>query len=532
MKLSYLLGLLGGLALFLYGMDLTSQGLEMATGNKLQGLIEKFTSSRFKGLLIGTLVTAVIQSSSATTVMLVGFVNAGIMTIEQTIGIIMGANIGTTITGQIVALDIVAAAPLFCFVGFILAKFVKKNKGLKYSGQIFLGIGLLFMGMKIMSSSMSPLAEDPKFIDLMATFKNPILGIFAGTIFTSVLQSSAASLGILQATANMGLISLRASMFIICGFNIGTCITSVLSSIGASKNAQRTAACHVLFNIMGTVLFVVLAFFVPVEKYIAFMSRSVPAAQIANMHTFFNIFATVMLFPFGNKIAQISKLVISGEDAEKDEKSLIYINPNIKEPTTLFAGIRAESERMLTLVRNNFLMSVSLFHNFDQEKFDLCFHNEVIINYLNSQISKHIIENVNLPMDTSLSSLFTAYLRIVRDLERIGDHTKSIAENSQYSYNSDLPYTDEAIREFDSLESIIEDMFKSIETDIAKPHRVNDLRLAYARVENNAEIYRKLHVDRMKKGICNPESGIMFEKCLVAFERIAAYTYNVGKLSI
>ena len=296
MKINYLVGLLGGLTLFLYGMDLTSQGLEMAAGNKLQGWIEKFTSNRFKGLIIGTIVTAVIQSSSATTVMLVGFVNAGIMTIEQTIGIIMGANIGTTITGQIVALDIVAAAPLLCFVGFLLLKFTNKNSVLRHTGQAILGLGMLFLGMKTMSSSMAPLADSPEFVHLIAKFQNPLLGILVGTAITCILQSSSASLGILQATANMGLIALRPSMFIICGFNIGTCVTSVLSAIGSNKNAQRTAASHVLFNVIGTALFLILAFIVPVENFITGISRNVPAAQIANMHTFFNIFATAALF--------------------------------------------------------------------------------------------------------------------------------------------------------------------------------------------------------------------------------------------
>ncbi len=532
MKINYLIGLLGGLTLFLYGMDLTSQGLEMAAGNKLQGWIEKFTSNRFKGLIIGTVVTAVIQSSSATTVMLVGFVNAGIMTIEQTIGIIMGANIGTTITGQIVALDIVAAAPILCFVGFLLLKFANKNSGLRHTGQAILGLGVLFLGMKTMSSSMAPLADNPEFVHLIAKFQNPLLGILVGTAITCILQSSSASLGILQATANMGLIALRPSMFIICGFNIGTCITSVLSAIGSSKNAQRTAASHVLFNVIGTALFLILSFIVPVENFIAEISRNVPAAQIANMHTFFNIFATAALFPFGNQIARMSKFIIQGDDSDRDEKSLLYLNPNIQDPNALFAGVRAETERMISLAHSNFLLSTSLFRQFDQETFDRCFHNESIINYLNSQISKHIIENISLPMDDSLASLYTAYLRIVRDLERIGDHTKNIAEHSQYSNLSRLTYTEDALEEFDALESIIDDMFESIEIDPVKSHRVNDLRLAYTGVESNVENYKRIHIDRMKSGACDPESGIIFEKCLVAFERIAAYTYNVGKLSL
>lgn len=531
MKLTYLLGLLGGLTLFLYGMDLASKGLEMAAGSRLQNLIEKFTSNRFKGLIIGIIVTAIMQSSSASTVMMVGFVNAGIMSIEQTIGIIMGANIGTTITGQIVALDVVGAAPLMCFIGFALNKLVSKRI-VKYTGQTILGLGFIFMGMKAMSSAMAPLGETPEFLNLMIKFQNPLFGILVGTLVTSVIQSSAASVGMLQAASNMGVMTLRSSMYIICGFNIGTCITSVLSSIGANKNAKRTAACHVLFNILGTIIFVILAFFIPIDQFILKVSRSVPAAQIANMHTFFNILSTIILFPFGNQIAKLSKMIIPGQDVERDEKSLQYLNPKVKDPTTLFAGARAETGRMFDLAKNNFYMSIEIFEKFDQEKYNLSLHNEEIINYLNSQISKHLIENINLPMDEELASHFTAYLRIVRDLERIGDHIKSIVENAYVSYEQGLPYTDESLREFKSLEQMIEIMFTSIKTETHKPKRINDLRLYYARVENNIEVYRKLHIERMKKGICDPESGIAFEKCLVAFERIAAYLYNVGKLAM
>ena len=240
MSIHYLFELLGGLALFLYGMNLMSDGLELVAGDKLRVVIEKMTSSFFKAILVGTFVTAVIQSSSATTVMVVGFVNAGLMTIYQAVGIIMGANIGTTITGQLVALNISAVAPIIAFTGFVMSTFSKKKKK-RYIGRAILGLGFLFMGMEFMSTAMEPLRDSPEFVELMLKFKNPILGVSVGTLITAVLQSSSASLGILQAIANQGIIPITSSMYIILGFNIGTCITSVLSSIGASKNAQRTA---------------------------------------------------------------------------------------------------------------------------------------------------------------------------------------------------------------------------------------------------------------------------------------------------
>ena len=252
MELSYLIGLLGGLVLFLYGMNLMSQGLELAAGNKMQKIIERFTSNRLSGVLIGTIVTAVIQSSSATTVMVVGFVNANLMTLGQAVGVIMGANIGTTVTGQLVALDIVKIAPLFAFAGFIMANFVKGKQRVKFIGTALLGLGILFMGMNIMSDSMKPLRESQVFIDLITKLHNPILGILAGVTITGIIQSSSASIGILQIIANQGLITVAGSMYIVCGFNIGTCVTSLLSSIGTSKNAKRTATVHILFNVLDT----------------------------------------------------------------------------------------------------------------------------------------------------------------------------------------------------------------------------------------------------------------------------------------
>lgn len=312
MSINYFIELLGGLALFLYGMEMMSSGLELVAGDKLRVVIEKMTSNFFKSILVGALVTAVIQSSSATTVMVVGFVNAGLMTIYQSVGIIMGANIGTTITGQLVALNISTLAPIIAFVGFLLNTFSKSKKK-KYIGQSIIGLGFLFMGMQFMSDSMAPLRDYPGFASLMTKFDNPILGVLAGTGVTALLQSSSASLGILQAVANQGVISLHSAMYIILGFNIGTCVTSVLSSVGSSKNARRTALVHVLFNIIGTIIFVLASFVIPIDKIVISFSRNLPAAEIANLHTLFNIVTTILLIPFSKKLADLSFKLIPGK---------------------------------------------------------------------------------------------------------------------------------------------------------------------------------------------------------------------------
>lgn len=533
MSITHFFGLLGGLACFLYGMDLMSNGLELVAGDKLHKIIEKMTKSTIRGLIVGIVVTAAIQSSSGTTVMVVGFVNAGLMTLTQAVGIIMGANIGTTITGQLVALNITAVAPIFAFIGFILKKFVSKNS-IKYLGQVILGLGFLFMGMEFMSSSMAPLREYEGFRQMMTTISNPFVGILVGTLVTGLIQSSAASLGILQAIANEGLIGLTGSMYIICGFNIGTCITSVLSSIGTSKNAQRTAAVHVLFNFIGTIIFVIASFIVPIDTFIASISRSLPAAQIANMHTFFNIMATIILLPFGKYLAKLATIVISGKDREQEEMALQYINPKktVKDPALELTDVRAEVNRMLMIAKENFKMSMEIFYNFEQKKFDTVFHNEGILNFLNSKITKHIIDCLSMQMDENMTGNFTGYMRIVRDIERIGDHAKSIAESAKISNERHLFYSEESTKELTSIQNSINTMFNTVTEDISYAERVNRLRFFSNRVEGFSNTYRNEHMERMKKGACDPESGLIFEKYLSALERIAAYIYNAGKLAM
>ena len=302
MKLTDFFGLLGGLALFLYGMQMMSSGLEAAAGNKMKRILERLTANRFLGVLVGAGVTAVIQSSSATTVMVVGFVNSGMMTLRQAVWIIMGANIGTTITGQLIALDIGAIAPLIAFLGVALILFIKSPKVHNY-GLIVAGLGVLFLGMEMMSSSMMPLRDSEAFVSLMTKFSNPVLGILAGAVFTAIIQSSSASVGILQALASNGLIGLPSAVFVLFGQNIGTCITAVLASIGTSRNAKRTTIIHLTFNIIGTIIFTTVCILTPLTSLVESWTPTNVAGQIANMHTLFNIVTTILLIPFGNYLA-------------------------------------------------------------------------------------------------------------------------------------------------------------------------------------------------------------------------------------
>lgn len=532
MSINYFIELLGGLALFLYGMEMMSSGLELVAGDKLRVVIEKMTSNFFKSILVGALVTAVIQSSSATTVMVVGFVNAGLMTIYQSVGIIMGANIGTTITGQLVALNISTLAPIIAFVGFLLNTFSKSKKK-KYIGQSIIGLGFLFMGMQFMSDSMAPLRDYPGFASLMTKFDNPILGVLAGTGITALLQSSSASLGILQAISNQGVISLHSAMYIILGFNIGTCVTSVLSSVGSSKNARRTALVHVLFNIIGTIIFVCASFVIPIDKIVIRFSRNLPAAEIANLHTLFNIVTTILLIPFSKKLADLSFKIIPGIDKEQEEMSLKYINLNVvKDAPATFTDVKAEVRRLLDVVTMNYEHSVELLKEFDEEKYEEVFRREKVINYLNKQISAFIIDSLGLSMNEQTSANFANYLRISRDMERIGDHSKNIAEVAKLKNDEGLLFTDVTFDELREINAIIDKMFHSYDGDMEKDERVLFMRQSNELVQKEASAFRNNHMIRMREKICNPESGLLYEKTLAAMERISSYISNAGKLSM
>lgn len=533
MELSYLIGLLGGLVLFLYGMNLMSQGLELAAGNKMQKIIERFTSNRLSGVLIGTIVTAVIQSSSATTVMVVGFVNANLMTLGQAVGVIMGANIGTTVTGQLVALDIVKIAPLFAFAGFIMANFVKGKQRVKFIGTALLGLGILFMGMNIMSDSMKPLRESQVFIDLITKLHNPILGILAGVTITGIIQSSSASIGILQIIANQGLITVAGSMYIVCGFNIGTCVTSLLSSIGTSKNAKRTATVHILFNVIGTLIFLILTLILPITQNVDKIMGASAAAKIANMHTFFNVGSTILLFPFANSLVKLSSKIITGEDKFRESKALKYINlAHKKSPIALFTDVRAETLRMLGLTEKNLDLVMNDFYKIDDETREELYDNEEVINYLNDAISSTIIENLPLAKDPDLSEKYTDYLRISRDLERMGDHIKNFYEEYYLIVKEDGRFSIECTQEMDKIHTALHQIYETIQGNETQADKIYFIQKAYKDNIRLNESIRSAHLERMKSGACMLNASVSYEKMLIALERINSYLTKAGKLLV
>jgi len=537
MKISDLLTLLGGLALFLYGMQMMSGGLEAAAGNKMKTILERLTSNRFKGVLVGAVITAVIQSSSATTVMVVGFVNSGLMTLNQAIWVIMGANIGTTITGQLIALDISAIAPLFAIVGVVMIVFLKKEKA-HHIGSIIAGIGVLFIGMKMMSNAMAPLQQAEGFISFMTNFSNPILGILAGAGFTAIIQSSSASIGILQALAGSGVIGLESAVFVLFGQNIGTCITAVLASIGTKTNAKRTTIIHLMFNIIGTVLFTILCLVTPIVKLIEYLTPDSVVAQIANIHTIFNIGTTLLLLPFGNLMAKAAiKILPTSVKEEEATHRLEYLTDlnyfqghNIGQSAVSVTQIGQEVERMLGFVRENVVRSFDAVIKKGNVDMQIIHDKEEYIDYLNTQISKYISRFVRTELSKQDSLIVSGYYSIVGNVERLGDHTMNIAECAKNLYDKKLTLSSTAIKEIEKMKEI------SIKTlDEIRISKYDSAVIMVKTLKNEQDIddmtdkYWENQIERIQEETCDPETGIIYSKMLTDFERIGDHALNIAQ---
>lgn len=535
MSITDFMGLLGGLALFLYGMQMMSTGLEAAAGNKMKQILEKLTANRFLGVLVGAVITAVIQSSSATTVMVVGFVNSGMMTLSQAVWIIMGANIGTTITGQLIALDIGAVAPFIAFIGVAMVVFTKKEK-LHYVGNIFAGLGVLFIGMDMMSAAMKPLANSEGFVNLLTKFENPALGILAGLVFTAVIQSSSASVGILQALANSGVIGLSSAAFVLFGQNIGTCVTALLASIGTSRNAKRTTVIHISFNIIGTILFTTLCLVTPLIVLVEGWTPDNPSAQIANLHTTFNIVTTLVLLPVGNLLTKFATLVL--RDKKDAEESLTeYRLVNITHMTgdrlgasaTNMDGTKKELLRMLHMAMENVQDSFDVFAGKNVEKYSDIEHKENYIDYLNKEISKYITAAMTHEHTQEGSSVFNAYYSMTSNIERIGDHAINIAGYSRMIKEKNIRFSEMAQKEILEMQETCEILFSSL---LEEPKDMISWHTQIARMEQKIDDltiqYRNNMFERIQKGTCSDEGSILFSEMLTDFERIGDHALNIA----
>ena len=537
MKLTNLFSMLGGLALFLYGMNMMSNGLEMAAGDKMKTILEKLTSNRILGVLVGALVTAIIQSSSATTVMVVGFVNSGLMSLTSAVWVIMGANIGTTITGQLIAIDITAIAPLIAFIGVAMIVFFKSQK-LDAIGGVIGGLGILFIGMETMSSAMIPLRTMPEFVGLISKFQNPFIGILVGALFTALIQSSSASVGILQALAKSGVMTLSSSIYVLFGQNIGTCITSVLASIGTSKNAKRTTVIHLSFNIIGTVLFVTISMLFPFADLVQSLTPSNVAAQIANVHTIFNVTTTLLLLPIGTRLVKLACRILPDSEEDQQDMQLKYLDFSIFDNdyhigTSAIANTQLfnETQHMLNVANHNVKRAFELLDHYDEEKYIRLQKDEEYINYLNQQVINFTTAVISHEFQAESSQSIVLFLKLSSDLERIGDHAMNIAARAQKLAKDDTHFSEDALKEIGIMESLCNNILDELiimDYDEFK-YIVDKVDVMEDNIDKTQHQFAVNQLIRLKEKKCTTENSVIYTKILTDFERIGDHGLNIAE---
>lgn len=539
-----LFAFIGGLGMFLYGMDIMASGLQKAAGNKMKELLGYLTNNRFLGVLAGAVITAVIQSSSATTVMVVGFVNAGIMNLTQAAGVIMGANIGTTITAWLVSANEWAGilkpdffAPLVLGIGAFMITFFNQQK-LTQQAEIAVGFGILFIGLSSMSNSIGIYRDSPIFYQTFQMLGNhPVLGILAGASVTAIIQSSSASVGILQTLAMKGIVNWRSAIFITLGQNIGTCVTAILSSVGANKTAKRAAVIHLLFNIMGAVIYgIMMTIFFGVFHDLAL--KNISSTQISVFHTIFNVSVTVLLFPFANMLVKLSGLMIH-EDMEEDEaeeieeKVLRHLDPRILE-TPSFAVENAVKEvvRMGNIVLSNLnrITKETTMKEFRKEKIKRVFQNEQVINHLETMITEYLVKISHLSLTEKQMLTVNHLFDSITDFERAGDHVENIAEYIQNLKEAGFYFTKDAATELQELTEYVKNALNhaiyAIEKDsIEEAHMV---KISEEKVNEMEKQIRKKHLKRLKSENCVPEAGVFFLDVVSSLKRISDHADNIA----
>lgn len=522
----------GGLGLFIYGMKLMGDGLEKAAGNKMKKLLEVLTTNKYMGVLVGALVTAIIQSSSASTVMVIGFVNAGLMNLIQATGVIMGANVGTTVTAQLIAFNLTKIAPVAVFIGVIMMMFIK-NRTVKKLGEVITGFGILFMGMSLMTSAMEPLRDNPVFVEMMTNVSNPIIGILVGASVTAIVQSSSASIGILQALALQGLIGLDGAVFILFGQNIGTCVTALLASIGTSKTAKKAALIHLIFNVFGSVLFSVLIVVWPQALNIIqiISPQGDTVREIANAHTIFNILNTLLMLPLAGMLVRFANFVMPGQDKPEEAQKLLYLDTRILEtPPIALAQIFKEVKRMGNLAYENVEMAMKAFFDQDENTIKEVYRREEILNYLNREITHFLVLANESEMQQSDKDLIMVLFHVVSDLERVGDHAENLVEYAEYRLENKINFSDIAIAELlDMTDRVLSILHDSLEALIN-----NDKELAVTvepredYIDELEQTLRTSHITRLNTQRCTAASGVVFLDIISNLERISDHASNVA----
>lgn len=525
------ISLIGGLGMFLYGMNVMGDGLQKAAGEKLKKIIEMLTTNRIMGVLVGTLVTAIIQSSSATTVMTIGFINAGIMSLQQAVGVIMGANIGTTVTAQLVSFNIEKYAPIAIGIGMVFWFFTKK-KNIKNISEILIGFGILFVGMNFMKEAAAPVSEMSQVHDAMLYLsKNPVLGILAGFLITGTIQSSSASIGILIVLASQGLLPITAALPVLYGDNIGTCVTSLLSTIGASRNARRAAIMHLCFNVIGTLLFIIVLS-KPIIALVTSIDPTNVPRQIANAHTLFNVVNVIVLLPFSTYLVKLAtKLVPYTEDEDLENiHTTKFLDERILEtPSIALSNTVDEVIRMASRSTRALNSAYDAVKTFSHEKREKTFEYERMINTLQLDITNYLFALSNRNLSDIERIKADVLFHIVNDIERVGDHADNIAEISQFMEDKKVIFTEDARNELDTIFELASKNFYDSITAL----KTSDFELAATITEREREINileqnaRNSHMARLHAGTCSVEAGIYFLDIISNLERISDHSINI-----
>jgi phosphate:Na+ symporter len=527
---------LGGLGLFLIGMKNMGEGLELAAGSKLRNLLEKITSNKFIAMLVGVLVTGVIQSSSATDAMVVGFANAGLMEFGQAIGVLFGAKIGTTVTSLLLAIDIKAFVPIFIFIGAVVITFVKKNN-YKYYGQIAAGFGMLFLGLSLMSDNLKWMGESQAFLSIADKLSFPLLGLFVGLVFTGIIQSSSASVGILMALATAGVITnLDQAVYVVFGFNVGACSAAILSSLGANRTAKQIALSNLLISCFGAAIMTIVAIFLPFTDIINYFipaEKVGVAAQISATHIIFNIAITVILLPCSGIIMKITKWILPDLEEDKEKMGTVYLDNRIlTTPPMAVRQVEKECERLSTLAKKSYDLAMKGFFEQDMAYIEKVEKNEKVVDYLTHEITRYIVKINGLDIvDRDRKTMGYMYSAI-QDLERIGDHAENITECTKQMIDGKITFTDDAVQELHNLDMLVSKLidcsFTMFNTQTADPVMAETVIETEDEIDDYVTMYKATHIKRMNDELCSAEHGTLFLDMLNSLERVGDHANNVA----
>ncbi len=535
MNLSIILSMAGGLGLFLYGMRIMSDSIEKVAGAKLRGILERLTTNRFMAILVGVFFTAVVQSSSACTVMVVSFVNSGLMTLTQAAGVILGANVGTTVTALLVSFKLEKAAPVILLAGVLILMFVKKQKISRW-GEAIIGFGVLFMGLSSMSGAMSGMKDSPEILHMFASLQSPLMAVLLGTVLTAVIQSSSVTVSILVLLANQGMMGIDICMFTILGCNIGSCATAMIASLSGKKDAKRAAAIHLIFNVIGTVI-VFLVLLATVDTFAAALmafTGNNPGRVVAYAHISIKIFQVVLLMPFIRQIVKLTYVLVPGDDKKigyRDSYQLKYIGEKVVlNPATAVVEVIKELDRMSSLADENLNRAMNALVTLDREEIDEVYEVEKNIDFLSHAITNYLVKinQTTLPIEDlkSIGALF----HVVNDIERIGDHAENIVDAAVQREKTGVVFSKAAQRELGEMMDMVNTLLRfSFEMFVkSTEEHVEDIRNLEEAIDEKEKELQQRHIERLSNNECTPEAGAMFSDIVSGLERVADHATNIA----